>query len=796
MDDQRRLTTLQVIAISVPVVAAAIYVAALVIVFARAQDRPIAKSFGLLAICVIAWNLSVGLTSVPGFRQSQPVIAVVLHAILLFLPATVLHTARTWSNTTSQWSFRALVATYVACLSLALLQTDELVFEGTEDLAWGSMGRAGPLLPGFVLVLMLAVGIGVKLCRDRLLFLQPEDLVALRARSWVLGAMLALPLGLTNVLVNYGVPILPLGSVGTLWVVGVLSYAVTTHRLVDPNFFALRLGSVVAAATPFLLVALVAWGIAQQLPLGLAVSLFAGALVATASVGLGVFPAVRVQIEQRVECSLFPYRDAARQCLQRFSERVVKLGDPEEMTSQLAATLRESMGVPNVGVFTPTAKKNEFRLSTSPVSDGYSEAIHLKLSGTQNGVAVPGTGGWEVLVPAISVDGPAAVIALGPKASGAAIDDSDRTLLSMVAAQLAVALKNAECVEKIKSQGQEIDQLRCRTEAENFTLCTDPDTETIPEFKDIIGCSAALRETLSRVAKVARTDTSVLILGETGTGKELIARALHNLSDRSSGPLVCVNCPAIPFDLAESELFGCDRGAFTGAIEHRPGKFEFANGGTVFLDEVADLPPGVQVKLLRVLEGHEVQRLGSNRTHAINLRIVSATNRNLLEEVRKGRFREDLYYRISSVPIHVPPLRERAGDVQLLAITFLKRAAAYYQRDVRGISQDAMDALISYSWPGNVRELQHVIERAVLLCSSSVLQIEHLSDLSLEGELGGPHPTTLSAAMREEKLRRVRNALMQTGGNQAAAARLLGMSRSNLARLIKRYGIDPLEFDH
>jgi transcriptional regulator with GAF, ATPase, and Fis domain len=362
----------------------------------------------------------------------------------------------------------------------------------------------------------------------------------------------------------------------------------------------------------------------------------------------------------------------------------------------------------------------------------------------------------------------------------------------MVAAQLAVALKNSEYVAKIERQKEQIDELRKRVEAENIVLRAEVRVHT--QFKEIIGSSVSLRDTLDCVAKVAPTDASILITGETGTGKELVARAIHELSLRSSGPLICVNCPAIPSDIAESELFGCERGAFTGAVEARPGKFEMAHGGTVFLDEVADLSPNVQVKLLRVLQEREVQRLGSHKVRSIDVRIVSATNRDLKDEIRKGRFREDLYFRLASVPVHVPPLRDRIGDINLLAAFFLKRAATQYQKAITGLSPDALNALASYNWPGNIRELQHVIERAVLLCTSSVLQPEHLSDLAAGAGL--PAPATLGAAIREEKLRRVREALFQTGGNQAAAARLLGMSRSNLARLIKRYGIDPVDFTH
>jgi transcriptional regulator with GAF, ATPase, and Fis domain len=377
------------------------------------------------------------------------------------------------------------------------------------------------------------------------------------------------------------------------------------------------------------------------------------------------------------------------------------------------------------------------------------------------------------------------LIALATQRSRARIDESDIALLSVVTAQLAVALKNAQYAHQIESQRASIEELQKRLESEQVALRTEPESDA--EFTEIVGSSAALKCVLRLVEKVAPTTASVLITGETGTGKELIARAVHQLSPRCAGPLVSVNCPAIPPSLAESELFGHERGAFTDAVEARPGKFELAHGGTIFLDEIAELSPDLQVKLLRVLQERETQRVGGRKVHKLDLRVVAATNRDLQVEMRSQRFREDLYYRLAAVIVHVPPLRARAEGIPMLASCFLDRAATTYEKPVQGFTPEAMAALRHYTWPGNIRELQHVVERAVLLCPADVIRPEHLSGVAVTD---APRPS-FGLMMRDEKARRIQQALAQTGGNQAAAARLLGVSRSNLGRLIKTLGLRP-----
>src|SRR2546425_9967961 len=242
------------------------------------------------------------------------------------------------------------------------------------------------------------------------------------------------------------------------------------------------------------------------------------------------------------------------------------------------------------------------------------------------------------------------------------------------------------------------------------------------KFEQIIGNSPALESVLEQVEQVAPTDSTVLIQGETGTGKELIARAVHNLSARCGRPFIKLNCAAIPFDLLESELFGHERGAFTGAIAQKVGRFELADKGTLFLDEVGDIPPGLQPKLLRVLQEQEFERLGSTRTHKVDARLVAATNRNLVDMVKRNEFRSDLYYRLNVFPIPLPPLRERREDIPALVEHFVEIYARRMSKQIENIPPETMSALASYEWPGNIRELQNLIERSVILSTGAVLR--------------------------------------------------------------------------
>jgi formate hydrogenlyase transcriptional activator len=306
-------------------------------------------------------------------------------------------------------------------------------------------------------------------------------------------------------------------------------------------------------------------------------------------------------------------------------------------------------------------------------------------------------------------------------------------------------------------------------------------------FEQIIGNSPALESVLEQVEQVAPTDSTVLIQGETGTGKELFARAIHNLSARCGRPFVKLNCAAIPFDLLESELFGHERGAFTGAIAQKVGRFELADKGTLFLDEVGDIPPGLQPKLLRVLQEQEFERLGSTRTHQVDVRLVAATNRNLADMVKRNEFRSDLYYRLNVFPVPLPPLRERRGDIPALVEHFVDIYARRMGKQIEHIPPETMSAIMAFQWPGNIRELQNFIERSVIVTSGNVLQ-PLLASLTNAAEVESVGAITLEDAERDHICKILEQTRWVVAGPNGAAARL-GIKRSTLYFRMQKLGI-------
>ncbi|HVO61522.1 MAG TPA: sigma 54-interacting transcriptional regulator [Terriglobales bacterium] len=308
-----------------------------------------------------------------------------------------------------------------------------------------------------------------------------------------------------------------------------------------------------------------------------------------------------------------------------------------------------------------------------------------------------------------------------------------------------------------------------------------------PQFQQIVGRSPALEAVLQQVERVAPTASTVLIQGETGTGKELIAQAIHNVSPRCGRPYLKLNCAAIPFDLLESELFGHERGAFTGAIAQKIGRFELADKGTLFLDEVGDIPLPLQPKLLRVLQEQEFERLGSGRTHHVDVRLVAATHRDLAEMVKRNEFRSDLYYRLNVFPVLLPPLRDRRQDIGLLVQHFVEVFSRRMGKKIEHISEETMDAFKSYPWPGNIRELQNVIERAVILSDDGVLP-NPLSPARREPIISLPVRTTLRDSERALILQALEMSGWVIGGPSGAAARL-GLKRTTLIGRMKKNGI-------
>jgi formate hydrogenlyase transcriptional activator len=306
-------------------------------------------------------------------------------------------------------------------------------------------------------------------------------------------------------------------------------------------------------------------------------------------------------------------------------------------------------------------------------------------------------------------------------------------------------------------------------------------------FEQVIGNSPALESVLEKVERVAPTDSTVLIQGETGTGKELIARAIHNLSSRCGRSFVKLNCAAIPLDLLESELFGHEKGAFTGAIAQKIGRFEMADKGTLFLDEVGDIPLALQPKLLRVLQEQEFERLGSTRTHQVNVRLVAATNRDLTKMVQRGEFRIDLYYRLNVFPVLLPPLRERCEDIPALVAHFVELYSHRMGKQIEEIPQETLSALGSYPWPGNIRELQNMIERAVILSNHGVLP-NPLPKGETRDAIISPTTTTLRDSERALILKALESVGWVIGGRKGAAAKL-GLKRTTLIHKMQKLGI-------
>jgi formate hydrogenlyase transcriptional activator len=370
-----------------------------------------------------------------------------------------------------------------------------------------------------------------------------------------------------------------------------------------------------------------------------------------------------------------------------------------------------------------------------------------------------------------------------------AYENLRRGMFDQVAGAVAVALDNCLAYEELGS-------LRDRLARENVYLQEEIRQEH--NFEEIVGQSPALLDVLSRVERVAPTDSSVVILGETGTGKELIARALHDRSRRRERPLVKVNCSAIPTSLVESELFGHVRGAFTGAVASRIGRFELADRGTIFLDEIGDLPLETQVKLLRVLQEREFEPVGSSQTRKVDVRVIAATNRDLRRAVEAGAFRADLYYRLDVMPIRVPPLRERRGDVPLLVRHFLGRHARELGKRILGVSRETMERLVAYDWPGNVRELENLMERAVVLASGPVIELGPelvpTDAPARDGVVAAVAPPVHrgGGSLDSVQRRHIEAVLERTGWvieGERGAARELGLHPNTLRSRLKKLGL-------
>jgi len=516
-------------------------------------------------------------------------------------------------------------------------------------------------------------------------------------------------------------------------------------------------------------------------------------------------------------------------CLQRQNERLQLLLnltsritsnlDLREVLRAISANFREVMRCDGAGVWLPGEGAGTFKLYAfdAPVSKGFAkEEVIITLPeddparrafetmkpmvATVDEIGWPGGGEGYRLAAAESVKS-ACFIPLVNR--GRALGDlmivrltegtftaEDVDFLSQAAGQIAIAIENALAY-------REISELKDKLAQEKLYL--EEEIRSEMNFAEIVGKSSALRKVLKRVETVAPTDSTVLIYGETGAGKELIARAIHDLSPRKSKAFVKLNCAAIPTGLLESELFGHERGAFTGAIAQRIGRFEVANGGTIFLDEIGEIPLELQTKLLRVLQEREFERLGSSRTLRTDARLIAATNRDLEAMVAEQKFRSDLFFRLNVFPIQVPPLRERHGDIPLLVRHFAQQFSKRMNKTIDTISSATMDALSRYHWPGNIRELQNVIERAVITSAGPVLKVD-VADLkiskssspaeksSAQGSTNGGLRDTLKETERQQILKALKQSNWVVAGPKGAASKL-GMKRSTLQLRMSKLGI-------
>jgi transcriptional regulator with GAF, ATPase, and Fis domain len=370
-------------------------------------------------------------------------------------------------------------------------------------------------------------------------------------------------------------------------------------------------------------------------------------------------------------------------------------------------------------------------------------------------------------VPIVAFDKPLGVIYLDTSSRVAQFDEAHLRLLTAIAGIAAVAFENARQFALLETENQRLQQ-------------------EVKLEHQMVGDSPAMREVYKLISKVATSPSTVLILGESGTGKELAAHAIHLNSERANKPFIAINCATLTESLLESELFGHERGAFTSAIAQKRGKLELADGGTIFLDEVAELSPAVQAKLLRVLQTREFERVGGTRPIKVDVRTIAATNRDLEADVKTGKFREDLYYRLNVVSIPMPPLRERREDIPLLAKHFLADSSKKCKRRVTGISEEADRLMCAYDWPGNVRQLENAIERAVIMAATELIEPGDLPKTILESKVT---PKGYRETMRESKRELITKTLKQTGGNVTEAAKLLGIHPNNLHRLISNLGL-------
>ena len=523
-------------------------------------------------------------------------------------------------------------------------------------------------------------------------------------------------------------------------------------------------------------------------------------------IALATDDAINFQASQRAQARL--------ELLLDLTNRVVSNLDLRDVLREISAQVRQVMHCEGAGILLPDGKDGKLRIyaldypdAPHPLTENFAppddtfapvRAFRAGEAIVESGDEIQSEGAGEVRmktvahVPMVGRSGIVGVLSLGTHDEGVFSQD-DLPFLTQVAHQVAIAIENARAFGEISDQREQLALEK---------LYLEDELRTELKFEEIVGRSDALRRVLEQLETVAPTDSTVMIYGETGSGKELIARAVHNLSARKAGAFVKLNCAAIPTGLLESELFGHEKGAFTGAISQRIGRFELANRGTMFLDEIGEIPLELQPKLLRVLQEREFERLGSTRTLRTDARLIAATNRDLEELVRQQKFRSDLYYRLNVFPVRVPPLRERPDDIPLLVRHFVQQFSRRLGRAIDAIPAETMSALVRYPWPGNIRELQNVIERAVILTTGPVLAVR-TEDLRPPGPALAPAATADNAALarpagnirealeeaeRQQILAALEKSNWVVAGPEGAAARL-GLKRSTLQSRMQKLGI-------
>ncbi len=796
------MDALALLVAALPFAAAMANLIALGVVYFGARDRVLARGLLPLGVTAALWNLGLALRYLPAAPQSHPWLLQCLPLPLFFVAAAAYQAAVVWCGAGGMFARAVIAAGYAWAGALAALQLKGHVISGFLVQSWGVTGRAGPMYFLFVIQLVLLFGLCVAVAATAGRT-ATDPTVRLRAKYCIAGLLLGPPLAVTNILGNHGHAVVPLASLGNGLFLFLLAYAIARHRLLEIDAIAMRVAGFLFTALLIVVTLAVAALFMQQRAFG-GVNPRATALFVTGTaIAVLVVVQVRSLFQGGAATAVLPVQAATPDGAVSFSREAVKLPAPTELGRQLLSSVRVGLDLASVALFLPRDEDGVF----TPVFVEGRPVEHLEVSAAEARVLCDAAGDgfvvnarraassrpeverlqmWETWVPLRVRGDCVGFVALCSKREQLVLDDVAGAILTVLNAQSAIALQNGEYLRRIEEQEREIEALHEELEREN--TCVREELLGQLEATGLIGASGPFRQALLDIAHAANSKSSVLLQGETGTGKELAARAIHELSDRRGWPMIAIHCAAIPFELVESELFGCERGAFTDARGPRPGRFESANRGTVFLDEVGEIPPHVQVKLLRVLEEREIQRLGGNEVRKLDIRVIAASNRDMRSLLRPGRLREDLYYRLAGFVIRLPPLRERHDDIVLLATHFLDNFGA--SKGIRGFSPDALARLRAHHWPGNVRELRNVVSQAVALCDGHVIQARHLRGIPEKAELEEAESArSLREALKAEKRRRVIEALEQAQGVQAAAARALGMSRSNFARLLRSLGV-------